>query len=474
MNKFCYPIVIVALLGGLLWTTTAKAQPLDLSSVLDSARQHTPLLLERIAAQKVALAEERGAYGAFDLNLVNKSRSRVNGFWDGSITDTQIQRRLPGLNTRLYAGYRISSGDFPIYEDVLFTNSQGELKAGVALSLLQNRDFDQTRYNLISTRLSRDRATYELQLSRVQVQYQAMTQYQQWLASGLVLDAYQNLRNLANDRQVAFERRVFKGDLARIFLNENRQNILKRETLVNEAQRAFNYHSQKLSFYYRNRQGEPIKPELEQLPGAFPELQTPVLLNLEGDLLRAEQQRPETLIVDNEIELARADLRQGQNLMQPQLDFNVEVSRDFGTGSVTREGTDVILGLTFTLPLERTRARSAIARARAKIDELHYRQQIVNEQLEIEILNLANDVEAAKRLVEITEQEVEQAQIMQAAESKRFENGASDFFLLNIREENTADAIIRNILSQEQYLISLAAYYAATVNTSELELELDT
>ncbi len=469
MNKPFNLIGVFALL--ISYANSVTAQPLELSTVLNSARQHTPLLLERIAAQQVALAEERGAYGTFDLTLVNQSRARVSGFWDGTITDTQIQQRLPGLNTRLYAGYRISSGDFPIYEDILFTNSQGELKAGVALSLLQNRDFDQTRYNLISTRLSRDRATYELQLSRVKVQYQAMTQYQQWLASGLVLGAYQNLLNLANDRQIAFQRRVSQGDLAEIFLNENRQNILKRETLVNEAMRAFNHNSQKLSFYYRDNQGQSITPVLQQLPDFFPEQSVPALTNLEGDLLRAEQLRPETLIVENQIELAQADLRQGQNLMQPQLDFNIEVSRDFGTGSITREGTDVILGLTFTLPLERTQARSTVAKARAKIDELGYRQQIINEQLEIEIMNLANDVQAARRLVEITEQEVEQAQIMQAAENKRFDNGASDFFLLNIREENTADAIIRNILSQEQYRISLAAYFAATVNIDQLGLE---
>jgi len=59
---------------------------------------------------------------------------------------------------------------------------------------------------------------------------------------------------------------------------------------------------------------------------------------------------------------------------------------------------------------------------------------------------------------------------MVEAERKKFGLGASDFFLVNIREERVADAKIRALRAELNGRIARASYDAATLNMTELGL----
>jgi outer membrane protein TolC len=60
--------------------------------------------------------------------------------------------------------------------------------------------------------------------------------------------------------------------------------------------------------------------------------------------------------------------------------------------------------------------------------------------VEIELRNILLELDIAKQLMELARQDVELSETMRRAEVRRFEQGASDFFLVNIREETAADA----------------------------------
>ena len=55
-------------------------------------------------------------------------------------------------------------------------------------------------------------------------------------------------------------------------------------------------------------------------------------------------------------------------------------------------------------------------------------------------------------------EEINLASILEKAEKKRFRQGASDFFVINIREENTADARIKKIDAYLKYQKAYADY----------------
>ena len=70
----------------------------------------------------------------------------------------------------------------------------------------------------------------------------------------------------------------------------------------------------------------------------------------------------------------------------------------------------------------------------------------------------------------LSRQDVELSEAMRLAEIQRFEQGASDFFLVNIREETAADARVRYYAALQRTRVAQANFDAATVNLPRLGL----
>ena len=93
------------------------------------------------------------------------------------------------------------------------------------------------------------------------------------------------------------------------------------------------------------------------------------------------------------------------------------------------------------------------------------------EQIELEVRNLLVDLTVSQELLLLAAQEVQQSEIMRASELRRFQSGASDFFLLNIREEVAADARIKLLAAELATRIARANYDAATVDVERLGID---
>ena len=112
--------------------------PLSVEEVLASSEQHFPRILQSMAARSEAEGETLTAAGAFDLVFDADGFSRVTGFYDGTAVEGTAKQRIRPLGASLYAGYKISDGDFPIYEDENFTNTGGAVRVGMLFSLLRD------------------------------------------------------------------------------------------------------------------------------------------------------------------------------------------------------------------------------------------------------------------------------------------------------------------------------------------------
>ncbi len=467
---------------GFLGTLTMTAAPargadtLMAEDVLASSARYAPQILQALADVKAAEGEALSAEGAFDTQVKTDGFGRFSGFWNGRVISTTVSQPLRTIGATLFGGYKVSDGRFPIYEDINFTNTGGEFKAGFVLSLLRNRAFDAPRAGLVDTGLGLEQAAIDLLISRIGVQHRALTTYQLWVASGVQLKIYRDLLEIGLDRERALERRVTEGDVAEVLVIENRQNILRRQTLVVEAERELQTSALALSMFYRNGSGEPVVPDPDQLPIGFPEVMDAVPEIDETVMAVAKAVRPELALVDNNLARARNTLRLAENELKPRLDFRYEVSRDFGAvaeGGSSRDSTDNILAIVFEIPLQRRDARGQIATARAEMQALGFERQRIGEQIIVEIRTLRAELDAAKELVRLAIAEQAQAETMQDIEKTRFENGLSDFFLLNMREERAADARIRRISAQLRYFIAAANYYAAIVDLANLGLDGD-
>jgi outer membrane protein TolC len=410
--------------------------------------------------------------GAFDLVFAADGFDRMAGFYDGTSVIGKAIKPLRPLGAELYGQYGISNGDFPVYEDINFTNTGGTAKLGVLFNLLRDRDIDDRRFGEIDANLALRQADLEVLLTQVGVQQRALAAYWAWVAAGQQYAVYENLLKIALEREKGLEREVNSGRRAAIFITENRQNITRRQTLATASRRDFRIAANQLAFFLRDDEGEPLDPATQRLPAeaqidGLPPV--PAVEDLDVNSLLAR--RPELQILQTGAQRALQKLALAENDLAPKLGLNFEVAEGFGAigeGGASREGTDVIAGVTFSVPLERRQAKGRISQARAELESLRQEQRRIEDRVEIELRNILLELDIALELMALAKQDVELSEKMRLAEIRRFEQGASDFFLVNIREETAADARVRYYEALQRTRVAQANFDAATVNLERL------
>ena len=464
-------------LAGLILALAANAQdagpgPLSVEKVLESSERHFPRILQSLAARRAAAGDALAAEGAFDLVFGADGFSRLNGFYDGTAIEGTAKQRLRPLGASVYAGYKLSDGTFPIYEDIHFTNTGGAFKVGVLFALMRDREIDNERFGETDARLELRQAELDVLLTKIGVQEAALIAYWQWVTAGRQLRVYENLLRIAIERQNGLEEQVRRGARAQIFLTENLQNITRRQTLVTSAERNLRLAANDLSLFYRDEEGQPAIAVASQLPPGVPineiyAVAEPPLVSTSDALSR----RPELAILRTTIERERNRIALAENNLKPRLDLALEVQEGLGSiaeGGPSRDSTDTIVGFTFSVPLQQREARGKLDGSRARLEAREYEQRMREEQIELEVRNLLVDLTVSRELLLLAAQEVQQSELMRASELRRFQSGASDFFLLNIREETAADARIKLLNAELATRIARANYDAATVDGARL------
>lgn len=449
--------------------------PLTPDEVLRSSALTFPQVLEAFEREAAARADQLGADGAFDLMLKGEYYDRLSGTFSGGFAKAEARQPLRPLGAEVFGSYRLSDGRFPIYENINNTNQAGEVKIGALLSLLRGRDIDSRRFAIEDTRLAASQAQLDVLLVKLNVQHEALRAYWRWVAAGEEIRVFEELLEIAEARQVGLTREVGEGARARIALTENEQNLLRRRTLLEQARRDFLTASNSLGFYLRGERGEMVVPTREMLPDlalmravARPEVlaATPV-----SEVIR---NRPELQTFKLALERATNRVALRQNDLLPSLNASVELSRDFGAvgdGGPTFDSTDTVVGVTFSVPLQRRTARGALQRAEAELRETELRQRRITDQITTDVANILANLGAAIKLAELADAEVKQANAMVQAERTRFRLGAGEFFLVNAREETAANAQINAIRAELAGRLAEASYNAATMNLRALGLE---
>lgn len=446
----------------------AAAQTLTLGEVLDSAREHAPQVLEAMARVRGAEGRRLSAEGAFDVVFRGGTDLRLGGYYDGNALGGSVSRPLASLGGEAYAGYRLSDGRFPIYEDERYTNELGELKVGMTFALLRDRQIDERRF-------ARDQAEADIELARseqlmvaIGVQRRAIDAYGAWVAAGMRLGILRDLLALAETRREAFAGQVARGLKPRILLAEADQAVLRRQALLVEAEQALTVTATRLSLFLRDPEGKPLVPGSARLPANLPPAPaTP------GDVLALAAARPDLKVIDLRLQQARQRLALARNARLPRLDVTLEASRDFGdvgAGGPSRSGTEPKVGLKFSVPLQQRSARGQLASTEAEIDAQSLRRRQLEEQITVELENLRADIEATRRIAELAVAEQGRAAELAVAERRRFSLGASDLFLVQVREESEASARIRSIDAAWKALQSRAELAAVAADLDALGL----
>jgi outer membrane protein TolC len=446
----------------------AAAAPLGLAEVLAASRFHAPQVLEALARVRGAESRLLTTEGAFDTLFSASAEARPTGFYDGAEAGFRVTQPLATNGGSLYGGYDISRGTFSSSQSSDNTAQLGRITVGTMFSLLRDREIDERRFNRAVASADVVLADNDRLLVAIGVQARAIAAYNNWVIAGQRVAVFKDLLQLALDRQAGFKRQVAEGLRPAILLTENEQNILRRQTLVVQADQALQLAAVNLSLFLRDATGNPVVPDAARLPRR---LGDPV--PLAEDVMAALENRPDLKVVDVRIAQARTRLQLDRNNFLPRLDLRAEVNQfvgDPGAAGRPFTGTASTVGVTLSVPIQQRTARGRLGQTQAEIDGFRQRRRLIEDQIRIEISGLSIAARQARRLLGIAIDEQDRALTMANAERRRFQEGASDFFLVNLREESAADAQVRRLDAAFRQIVAHADLAAATADLGALGL----
>lgn len=443
----------------LLISSNVFSQPVvSEKDVIDSAYKHFPQILQSLVDIEIAQAKVKESKGNFDSVLNLETDQRASGYYDGKYLKLKVSKPLQMLNSKFYTGVRRSDGEFPIYEGKNNTLNQGETFLGVSFSLLRNRSIDSKRLKLFNNKLNLSIKESKALGVALKIKKVAKEAYWDWIEQLKSYRVFLEIYELAIKRQSGIKTRIQKGDLAKIYQSENEQYILKRKNKLLESKQKLMNASLMLSLFYRDEKGKPQNIGLTDGDYTFAKVFSLDDSLVEKDLASAIGKRADLKILDFERKQFLNEIQNAQNDLTPKLDMKFEVSKDNGDGPKNLQQQELRAMVNFELPIERNLGAGKVAKVKAKVKRLDFEKRYVTEQLRVKAYSLKNKINALNEIITNAKKEVELASLLQKAEIQKFDKGASDFFVINIREQNLADAKIRLISANAQFKKIYAEY----------------
>lgn len=418
---------------------------LSLGEVLSSADALFPSLTAARADVDAANAEVLSADGAFDpLWKTSATGVPVSGYPQVRV-DTAIEVPTPLWGARFFGGYRYGTGKFQSYYGGRETWTGGELRAGAAVPLLRNGPIDRRRANQARAELAREIAGLSVEQQRLELARMATVRYWEWVAAGRKRDIAKALLHIATERDAQLRTRAGVGDVAQFDQQDNQRALVQREQLVVSAQRSLDQASFELSLYLRDENGDPVMPDASRLPTSLPHPVAPELPAPADVLAR----RPDYQRMVNQKKQTEVELRYAKNQLLPALDIAGVVSKDLGVsprpeadslGKPELEISALLeVPLLYRAPIGRMRAaEAALAKVNAQL-------RLAADRVTVDLRDAKNALDAATQRIDWARQEVEVSRKLEAGERKRFDLGDSTQFLVNLREQTTVEAQLREV-----------------------------
>jgi outer membrane protein TolC len=435
---------------------TQEIKKLNLIHVLQSIDTHYPQV--KIARLEVIKASGAlvNAKGQFDPLLDASTSSQPVGGYINNYGDTQLT--IPTLynGVKLFAGYRNGEGNWPIYYQNYLTNSGGEYRAGLSLPLLRDRLIDKERTGLLSSTQSMLMKEQDAEAIKIKIYQEAIKAYWQWVEAGLQLNTFEQLLRLAQKRQHAIEKQASLGDLPKLAISENLQQIIQREQLLNQGRMIFEQAGVNLSLYFRNTKGVPIVPEVGSLP---------VLTSTSYTIETGLREHPGIKKLNHYVTMMKLKRNQARNELLPQLDATTYTFKQNGTGGYPLLIPQAaMIGVSFKFPLLQRQAKGNLIQAESELRQVRVEKRFLYEQLKNELTNIIIAINRSRQQVVLLKKELLLAQKVQQGETKKFFQGDSTLFLVNQREQMTTQVQLNSLHAQVQLeeLKARARYFTST------------
>ncbi|PKM10675.1 MAG: TolC family protein [Gammaproteobacteria bacterium HGW-Gammaproteobacteria-3] len=436
-------------------------QPLTLIEVQSSALRAFPGLLSIEQKQRIAAGEYQSAEGGFDTLLKSKNRLSIAGIYENEMYDTSLEQPTRFWGSTFFGGWRRGTGDFPVYEGKSKTDESGEVRLGVNVPLLRNREIDSRRAQLQQAELGKLIASHDYDQALLDARRIASLRYWDWVLAGQRLKIAERLLQIAEQRAIGIRERAAVGDIPDFEVLDNQRAILERRERRVAAQRLLEQKAIQLSLYWRDTERQPQLPGIELLPAEFPEQEPALDINLQQALVTARNQRPELKRLQVQKQQTEIKLAYQKNQALPGVDVSVMVAQDFGNNIKDVNRDELYLGLNVDIPLQRRIAGGQAQVASANLQRLKWDRQLLEDRINNEIKDTLSAIKAARKRVKLSQQQWQAAKKLEQGEQSRFELGESTLLFVNLREIANGDAAMTAAEAQANLFKAHASYQAA-------------
>lgn len=440
----------------------AEARPLGLRQVLESVERRFPLLLAAREEEALAKADVRSAWGAFDVSWRTRAGGTPLGGYQSLRLDSVFEQPTTLWGVTVFGGYRLGVGNFAEYDGKLATNDLGELRAGIGVPLWRNGPIDRRRANIDRAEEGQKVAKAFVAQQKLEFARSAAGRYWDWVAAGKRREVVSDLLRIAKDRDSQLASRVVKGDLAEVERLDNERAVLQRMGQLAVADRALVVSSLELGLFLRDEDGDVITPRPGDLPSELPEPGPSGAGTVAAEIQGAIARRPETLRLEAQRKQAKIELRWAENQLMPAIDLQAVVSADLGAGSDKRGKPELELGVLLDIPLQANVAGGRVDAAKAQLRRIDQQARFTRDRIATDVKDALNALDNARERVALARKEVELARALEKAEVRKLELGDGTILFVNLREQQTAEARLREVEALADYQKALAAFRAAT------------
>ncbi|HMQ10116.1 MAG TPA: TolC family protein [Oligoflexia bacterium] len=409
---------------------------MSLKQLLKSASEFHPEMMSQYEKIKQSEQDINIAKSFFDTKLNFENNYAANGFYDGSYFSTFFEQSLPWSSINLYGQFKKSNGNFPDYEGHLETLSQGEMSFGIEWSILESFITDPRKIAILEAEFKNNIEVQQAQLVKIFFQEKAAQAFFKWKAYVKIFNTYQNLLALAQNRQEGLIKRNKFGDLATIYIEENQRYIFERERKVLLAKQLLDNAIIELLFFLRNSEGNiqytpdtfKLEPdEIDEGALSFEDTDSSAINNFPGLSIFLFRKK----IIDQTMQYLKIK-------RLPDLKIKTKYSKDLGTGSQSLAPQEFDISSNFSFPLQNRKNKATYLKAKSKLRELNFSYQAEKEKLNNAYKQILVSKNTAQKQLKVIQQEVTIAKKLAQAERIRWENGDSNFLLVNLREQDLA------------------------------------
>jgi cobalt-zinc-cadmium efflux system outer membrane protein len=458
-------IVVLVAAGSLGFLSgTARATsipaPLTIGDVVAGLHRTYPPLLAAEQERQAAVQDRLQAEGGFDATLRSRLARTATSAYPQTRLDAQVEQATTLGGLTWFGGYRLGLGDFATYDGKLETNQGGELRAGLSWPLLRNGPIDRRRATLLRAEQGLIVADGTFRQQHLETARTASWRYWDWVAAGMRLRQTRQILEVAERRTNDLEEARRIGQIPALEVLENQRAVLQRRAQVFAAERSLVQAGIELGLYVRDAAGAPVDVGSDRLLSFLPEASPPVP-DENRARVTALANRPEVVRIEAQVQMARIEVDLNRNQTLPGLDLSLSGSQDLGAGSDRRTPAELEAGIGLEWPIQTRTLVGRLGISEAQLARLEAQQQFIRDRVHADVRDTWNALNLAKQRADISGKERELAAQLETAERERFRIGEGTLFMVNLREQATLEAGLREIDARADQLKQQAALEVA-------------